>query len=145
MVVDLTAETTPQVLVTLTPILPPKNPEPNVTLMLLVEDVPVHPGGNVHVYVAAPLTGATLYARVCPGQAIVFPRSCVMVAAEVDNAKHFTALVKHDVCAATHTVPLVKLDAKFTDAEVPLPITEALPLTVHRYDVAPVTALVLYI
>ena len=58
-VLVLSADTTPQILVTLTLMFPPVNVGVKVTLIVLVADVPDVPGGNVHAYEAAPATGAT--------------------------------------------------------------------------------------
>ena len=49
-VLHLGAEVTPQILVTLTQMLPPcVNVGPNVAVMLLVDELPVAPAGNVQL------------------------------------------------------------------------------------------------
>jgi hypothetical protein len=44
-----------------------------VALIEFDEEVPVHPDGNVHVYVVAPLTGDTEYVLTEDEQIVVFP------------------------------------------------------------------------
>jgi hypothetical protein len=57
--VTVRGELDPQVLFAVTDNDPPADPA--VTVMLLVDELPVHPEGSVHVYDVAPFTELTEY------------------------------------------------------------------------------------
>lgn len=79
-----------------------------------------------------PACDATQYCIVWPEHALKVPVIAGTTGAFCVMVMHLGALVKQLVCADTHNVPLVNAGPKFTVTLVPVPLTVASPVIVHR-------------
>ena len=133
----------PHELFAVTEIFPPF--APGVAVIDVEAELPLQPDGNVHVYDVAPATEAMLYVCETPWHTVVFP---VIAPGWAGIAVTDTLNVRgvpepHELFAVTEILPLFAPGVAVIDVEAELPLHP--DGNVHVYDVAPFTAVILYV
>jgi hypothetical protein len=141
--VNVCAVELPQELFAVTEIVPP--PAPAVALIEFVVDVPLQPPGNVQVYDVAPATAVIEYVFIVPLQMVAVPEIVPGVAGIVFTitANVCAGELPQVLFAVTVIFPLVELVVVLIEFVVEVPVHP--PGKVQVYDVAPATAVTLYV